>query len=257
MQHIRLWRPPNLSGLLTRWHTDMQTYLRLCQTSGFIPHTFLPMQLFARLVVRLWVFVQVGNVKIVGMERLNHPGPVIFVPNHSSMFDALVMYIILKRWARYMTAVEMMRGLGGLPGLVLSSLGCFAVDRKNGTAVLDPAIKVVASGQDMVIFAEGKINSFALLMRFKSGPARIALGAARQSGQRVTLMPVHICFGKRDPYTAAIDNYLRMGLKWRGHVIVTVLPPVHIEPDVAASEEEFTARVRQSIADCPCATALK
>lgn len=256
MQPIRLWRPLHLSGLLIRWRNQIQTYLRLCHTSGFIPRTFLPMQLLARLVVRLWVFVQVGNIKIVGKERLNHPGPVIFVPNHSSMFDALVMYIILRRWARYMTAVEMMRGLGGLPGLVLSSVGCFAVDRKNGTTVLDPAIKVVASGQDMVIFAEGKINSFALLMRFKSGPARIALGAARQSGKRVTLMPVHICFGKRDPYTAAIDNYLRMGFKWRGHVTVTVLAPIHIEPDTDESEEQFTALARQSIADCPCATAL-
>lgn len=252
MQNINSWRPPNLSGLLKRWCIGFWAYVRLSNTSGFIPRTFLPMQLFARFVARTWVFVQVGHIKVINEERLRHEGPVIFTPNHSSMFDAFVMNIIIKRWARYMTAVEMMRPLNGLQGLVLGAVGSFAVDRINGSTVLDPAINVVARGHDMVIFPEGKISPSGQMLRFKSGAARIAQGAARQSGRRVTLMPVRICFGKRDFETANIDNYLRMGLKWRGGVTVTILPPVYVYPDDGSVDDQVTALVRQSIADCLC-----
>lgn len=252
MHNINMWRPPHLGGSLKRWRISFWAYVRLSNTSGFIPRTFLPMQLFAWLVARAWVFVQVGQIKVVNAYRLDHAGPVIFTPNHSSMFDAFVMYVIVKRWAKYMTAVEMMRPLNGIQGLVLGSVGSFAVDRVNGSTVLDPAIKVVANGNDMVIFPEAKISPSGELIRFKSGPARIARGAARQRNSRVTLMPVRICFGKRDVATANVDNYLLMGLKWRGGVTVTILPPVFIEPDSAYAEEDAMALVRQTISECPC-----
>jgi 1-acyl-sn-glycerol-3-phosphate acyltransferase len=113
-----------------------------CLTSGFIPRTFLPLQLLARILARIQVFIQLGRVRIIGAENLKPKGRVIFCPNHSAMFDAPVIFSIMKLWPRYMTAYEEMRGLWGLKAVAMGAFGCFAVDRSKGKTVLEPAIKV-------------------------------------------------------------------------------------------------------------------
>ena len=67
-------------------------YVNQCLTSGFIPRTFLPLQLLGRFLARIQIFVQVGRIRLIGAENLKVQGRVIFCPNHSSMFDAPVIY---------------------------------------------------------------------------------------------------------------------------------------------------------------------
>ena len=132
-----------LIGSIKRFRQRFREYVDLCLTSGFIPKSIRPLQLVGKFLANIWVFVQVGRIKIEGKENLVAPGRIIFCPNHSSMFDAPVIFAIMKRMPRYMTAFEEMRGLWGLKAIFMGAFGCFAVDRSNGKTVIEPAIKVL------------------------------------------------------------------------------------------------------------------
>ena len=179
-----------IRNFIGTWRKKFREYVNLCLTNGFIPRTFLPLQLLERFLAKFQIFLQVGRVRLIGAENLKVKGRVIFCPNHSSMFDAPVIYAIMKRWPRYMTAYEEMRGLWGLKAVVMGAFGCFAVDRSKGKTVMEPAIQVLASGRCLVIFPEGKISASGEYLTFKKGPAIIA-----NAGWPVTLNGVRACRG--------------------------------------------------------------
>lgn len=237
------------------WRQKYREYVNQCLTSGFIPQTFLPLQYVARILARIWLYIQVGRVSIVGADNLKTPGRVIFCPNHSSMFDAIVVYATMQRWPRYMTAYEEMRGLWGLKAIAMGAFGCFAVDRTQGKTVLEPAIKVLMSGQPMVVFPEGKVSPTGEYLPFKKGSAIIANTAFERLGGKepVAIVPIHICYLKRHAPTAAA-SYGEMGLKWRGGVIVTVGKPIYLHELPSRKPEDVMAVVRGVIKMQACAT---
>jgi len=230
-------------------------YRDLCLTSGFIPKSFRPLQLVGKYLGKIWVFAQVGRIRIVGKENLTAPGRIIFCPNHSSMFDAPVIFSIMKRMPRYMTAYEEMRGLGGLKAIVMGAFGCFAVDRSKGKTVIDPAIKVLVQGSPLVIFPEGKISKTGVYLPFKKGSAIIALSAYEQIQRkdRVGIVPIHICFGKRDEKTAG-GPYGAMAFKWRGGATITIGKPIYLDQISPMNADSVTEAVRKAIVYQACAT---
>lgn len=237
------------------WRKKFREYVTLCLTSGFIPHTFRPLQFVARILARIWLFLQVGRCRVIGAENLKTPGHIIFCPNHSSMFDAIVVYAVMKRWPRYMTAYEEMRGLGGLKAVAMGAFGCFPVDRTQGKTVLEPAIKVLSSGQPLVIFPEGKISATGEYLPFKKGPAIITNATYERLDMKVPvgIVPIHICYHKRDVATATA-SYGQMGLKWRGGVTVTVGKPIYLHELPSRKPEDVMAAVRGTIKMIECAT---
>jgi len=230
-------------------------YVNQCLTSGFIPRTFLPLQLLGRFLARIQIFVQVGRVRLIGAENLKVRGRVIYCPNHSSMFDAPVIYAIMRRWPRYMTAYEEMRGLWGLKAVVMGAFGCFAVDRSKGKSVLEPAIDVLSSGTPLVIFPEGKISHTGEYLPFKKGPALIANATFERLDMKepVGIVPIHICYRCRDVATAGA-SYEKMGLKWRCGVTVTVGKPIWLHELPSRKPEDIMAAVRGAIKMQACAT---
>ena len=230
-------------------------YVDLCLTSGFIPKSFRPLQIVGKYLAKIWVYAQVGRVRIVGKENLTAPGRIIFCPNHSSMFDAPVVFSIMKRMPRYMTAYEEMRGLWGIKAIAMGAFGCFAVDRSKGRTVIDPAIQVLVQGSPLVIFPEGRISGSGTYLPFKKGSAVIALSSYEklERKDRVGIVPIHICFGKRDEATAA-GPYGAMGLKWRGGATIWVGKPIYLDEVEPMNADAVTEKVRRAIVEQACST---
>jgi hypothetical protein len=77
-------------------------------------------------------------------------------------------------------------------------------------------------------FPEGKISNSGTYLPFKKGSAHIAIGAYErlQGKEKVGIVPIHICYGKRHEESAG-SSYGAMGFKWRGGVTITVGQPVY------------------------------
>lgn len=311
-------------NLKNRIRADFEDYVNKCLTSGFLPYTFLPFQLLGRALARIWAFIQLGIWKIVGGQILEPQANtvLIFCPNHTSMFDAIILYAIMRGWPRYMCAVEEMRIgdpkkeksrektdpswktilisiISMLKTVSMGLLGCFAVDRTKGNTALDPAKRVLESGQNVVLFPAGKIDPQGRNGPFKTGAARAALDVYYKLNPdavpdpevpqrdpndkrhllgivsdddpnlvddadddnyvpkvKVGLVPVHICYHKRDNATASTENFFAMGFKWRGGVTITFLPTVYIHemPRGKRNRYDITSTVRGAISGQECDT---
>lgn len=307
-----------LKGFIGTWRKRFRDYVNHCLTSGYMPRTFRPLQIAGRHLATLWMFLQVGRIRVIGAENLRAEGRIIFCPNHSSMFDAPIIFSLMQRMPRYMTAIEEMRGLGGLKAIVMGAFGCFAVDRSKGKSVLEPAIQVLShtetttesrllrwlfaflvgmlcgfviapivalvagwklalltlafiaiaagvfvgitlsetSGEPtLVIFPEGKISPTGEYLPFKKGASIIAIGAWEKLGrkEKVGIVPIHICFHKRDPETAG-GSYGAMGLSWRAGATVRIGKPIYVHEVAQLAPETLTDRVRTGITEQACPT---
>lgn len=253
MSVLRRLRPPAVPFIdrLREWYIQ---HAENCLTSGYIPRPYRPLQWIGRYVIaRLWVFIQVGRIEIKGKEFLDIDGPVIFAPNHQSMFDAIIVFAVMKRWPRYMTAIEQMRGVWGLRAMIMGAGGCFAVDRSQGKTVIAPAIDVIASGEAMVVFPEGGIWDRGPLLAYRSGIGKISKGACEVNPRiTVRIVPTRICFGKTDPDTALEDNYFKTGFRWRGGATITFFPPIEVTIYSPESPKEIAALVRAAAFADPC-----
>lgn len=249
---------------IREWRARFDAYAQKCVTSGFIPHMFYPLQLVARFLASLVVFIQLGRLQVKGIENLRHKGRFIFCPNHSSMFDALIMYAIIRRkdGPRYMTAYEEMRGIWGLKAVIMGALGCFPVDRTKGRSVIEPAINMIVGGGSLVIFPEGKISPTGECLPFKMGPAIIGLTAMERLGgtDQVAIVPMNLHYHKRDVATAT-KFFTECGLKWRGGVTITIGEPIYLNDLHTTSPEEVMevahrfvcrAQAEANAMGCPC-----
>ena len=252
-----------LKQTIATWRKRFREYAERCIESGFVPLSFGWVQFITRQLARILVFVQLGRLRLIGAGNLRLKGRFIYCPNHSSLFDAPVLYSVMNRpRVRYMTAMEEMRGLWGLKAVVMGAMGSFPVDRTKGKSVIQPAIDMLVKGNPLVIFPEGKISATGECLPFKKGPALIGKAALAQlpEGERVGIVPINIFYHKRDVATAK-EDFFKMGLKWRGGVTVTAGEPIYLDGHTDCSEEEIMNLVRKTVcqaqaaaksAGCPC-----
>ncbi len=235
--------------LLQEWRMRFENFVDLYLTSGYVPRTFATLQMFGRVLANIWIFVQVGRIKVNGRELLKTPAHVIYIANHSSMFDPLIAFAILPRVCRYMTAVEEMRGIFGLKALFMGSFGSFAVDRKNGKTVIEPAIKILIGKEALVVFPEGKISPSGVMLPPKPGIALISSAAYNllRYPEQVALIAMSINYGKRDEATAK-SSYGEMGFRWRGGVTVNVHPPIYLTRELADDPDALLTKAASTIA---------
>ncbi|HJO78364.1 MAG TPA: lysophospholipid acyltransferase family protein, partial [Prochlorococcaceae cyanobacterium Fu_MAG_134] len=98
---------------------------------------------------------------VLGQENLPMKGPVLLAPTHRSRWDALMLPLaagrrVTGRDCRFMVTLDEMKGL---QGWFLHRLGCFPVNQsKPSLTSLRYAIDLMADGQQVVVFPEGKIN---------------------------------------------------------------------------------------------------
>jgi putative phosphoserine phosphatase/1-acylglycerol-3-phosphate O-acyltransferase len=158
--------------------------------------------------------------EIEGRENLYRHRPAVFVFNHQSLLDSLVLAHLLRKDVVAFCKKEM--ASNPLIGPLLRQLDTVFVDReeKNQSALMQQALAVLASGRSLVIAPEGTRSVLGEIQPFKHG----AFYLARKAG--VPLVPIVLHNVK--------DALPKGALLLRPATIrVTVLPPV--QPDTISS----------------------
>ena len=142
-----------------------------------------------------------AELKVLDGQNLPADGAVLLAPTHRARWDALMLpwaagRRISGRDCRFMVTADEMKGL---QGWFLHRLGCFPVDQGRPTlASLRFSVEMLAAGQQLVVFPEGRIRREDGPIRLHQGLARLALLAASQ-GVDVPVVPVGIAYGHADP----------------------------------------------------------
>jgi len=137
-----------------------------------------------------------GRVRVLDRHHLPRSGPVLLAPTHRARWDALLLPYaagrrVTGRDCRFMVTIDEMKGL---QGWFLHRLGCFPVDQNRPTlASLRFAVDLLAHGQQLVVFPEGRIRRGEGPLRLQQGLARLAQMAAAQ-GVSVPVVPVGIAY---------------------------------------------------------------
>jgi len=222
--------------------------------TGFFFITFLPWTIFCLLVGLplsllspdryhdigiLWSRVGLRlagvRVKVEGLEHLADPRALIFMPNHQSSFDILILYRALSRQFRWLAKEELFR----IPlfGLAMRRSGYIPVDRsdrKKAISSMAEAARRIVSGTSVVIFPEGTRTSDGHLLPFKKGGFMLALQA------QVPIVPLAI-IGSRDVMPKHTFR-VRGGL-----VRVKVFPPVRTAGLTTNDRDELMEHIRRPI----------
>jgi len=158
-----------------------------------------PLAMVASQDIALRLFFR--SVRVLGWEHLPTAGPVLLAPTHRARWDALLLphaagRRITGRDCRFMVTVDEMRGL---QGWFLHRLGCFPVKQgRPSMASLRYPVDLLAAGEQLVGFPEGRIVREPAPLRLHQGLARLALLAAGR-GVAVPVVPVGIAYGHRPP----------------------------------------------------------
>jgi 1-acyl-sn-glycerol-3-phosphate acyltransferase len=121
-------------------------------------------------------FQMVANYSVSGEENLPALGAVVLAVNHLTNFDVFPIQFALPRPIFFMAKAELHRN--PIMDLILRQLGTFPVERgAHDDWALEHALRVLAHGQVLGIFPEGKRNKGRGLQPAKTGAARIAIAA--------------------------------------------------------------------------------
>jgi 1-acyl-sn-glycerol-3-phosphate acyltransferase len=211
------------------------------------PHRW-QVQPWARVVRRLmraraytrWVDQACEDIEILGAELLaDLKGPAIFIANHQSHLDTLIVHAALPEQIRstiYFGAAQDRWFVKGRNKLTLQPwyqslvLGNFPILRGGGKRALSYASWLLDKRQHVFLFPEGTRATGTELGEFKHGATLLAL----QSG--VPVVPVHL---------GGLQKMRPKGQRVvvRGTPRVQFLEPVHFAPDTDV--EEATALLRE------------
>lgn len=235
-------------------------YIKLVSTAGYIGPEPTPRAVRNLVrVMRFLTFLQVGRVKVIGAENLDKPdGPWMFSANHPHWVDAAIIPMVLNRPARYMAHETVFQAGFGLGALLCAPAGAFVAHdsiRDNGVRARAASVKVLTSGQTLVLLPEGLTNFEPTMLPLKDGAVRILKEAARQLGKTTYIVPAYTRYGK---YPGAwIQKYRRpiqyllvfLMLAWyrRGATMVIGKPIASTElpDDDAAATELLRQRIME------------
>ena len=126
---------------------------------------------------------------------------IILAPTHRSRWDGLVLTMamgrrITKKDCRFMVTKSEMRGI---QGWFLKRLGCFSINQISPSlSTLRFAINLIAKGEQLVVFPEGKINKFGRKLVLKEGLYRLARLATKKTNS-IIIIPIGIAYSKVSP----------------------------------------------------------
>ena len=154
------------------------------------------------------------DLEVEGDKHLAHDGPVVYIFNHQSMLDTMVLAHLLRRDVVPLVKQEMADN--PLVGPMLKQAGTLFVDRDatDQAELLREALAVLEGGRSLVIAPEGTRSTLGEIQPFKHG----AFFLAKKAGVPVVPIVLH---NVKD----ALPNG---GLLIRPTTVrVTVLPPMH------------------------------
>src|SRR5207248_7344041 len=119
--------------------------------------------------VGLWVFAHtLYRIRVLGREHVPAAGPVLFVCNHVSYIDALLLFTAQSRSVRFITWAPNTRvpGLRRLLRLARVILIEGAAGPRGIVQALRTASEAIARGEAVCLFAEGSITRTGFLLPF-------------------------------------------------------------------------------------------
>jgi 1-acyl-sn-glycerol-3-phosphate acyltransferase len=169
-----------------------------------------------RLYIRL-----LKNIKIIGTENIPSEGGVILAPNHVSYFDPPVIATsIMKRPIRFMAKESLLKML--FYGWYMKKLGAFPVKRKTSdVSSYRKALKLLKSGEVVLIFPEGTRGDGKVLGKAKPGVGRIAAASG------APVVPVTVTYSQK------------MKLFTRDNILVAFGQPVYFNAGPDRKKEEY------------------
>ena len=118
------------------------------------------------------------NLRVEGEEHLWSHRPAVFIFNHQSGLDAVLMAKMMRRDMTGVAKKELLKN--PIFGLMFAAAGVVFVDRADtGQAikVLAPAVEALREGRSLAIAPEGTRSATARLGRFKKGAFHMAMQA--------------------------------------------------------------------------------
>jgi 1-acyl-sn-glycerol-3-phosphate acyltransferase len=151
-----------------------------------------------RVVARLVVWIQIGRVRTTGLANIESAEPKIILPTHGHYLDPFVLAHLLPEGARIMAAHGLLRFGGGLGALLFSKWGAFCTDLDEGKGIpaLRAAVRILVSGQTLVMFPEGWAHMDGAVGPFRQGAAGIARMAEAKLHRPVAVVPVYLRYGR-------------------------------------------------------------
>lgn len=125
----------------------------------------------------LWpVLMLIFRPVVYGKENMRIKGKAIFVSNHRSLLDPIMIALVSPRIVHFMAKMELFKH--PITNLILRAFFAFPVNRKTADrASLKNAMKVLEEGKVFGIFAEGKRSVTEDLDEFEKGAAFLAIRA--------------------------------------------------------------------------------
>ena len=143
-------------------------------------------------IQRLWsgsvLFVAGGITKSTGKENIKEGTNYMFLSNHASWGDIVVIFHSIHRMVRFMAKKELIK----LPfiGVIMKKMGMIFVDRGNSKAAalsVKDTLEYIKKGADIIAFPEGTRSLTGKLGPFKKGVFMIAIKS------EIEIIPVGIC----------------------------------------------------------------
>lgn len=122
-----------------------------------------------------WELFQSGaKIEVKGKENIPKE-PVLFVSNHRSYFDILVLHTTTGKRPGFVAKTEIQK----FPLLAwwMKDIACLFLDRndlRSGMQMIKDGTELIKKGQSMVIFPEGTRNGTQTLLPFKEGSLKMA-----------------------------------------------------------------------------------
>ncbi|HKL48488.1 MAG TPA: lysophospholipid acyltransferase family protein [Desulfuromonadales bacterium] len=190
---------------------------------------------YGRFWARVCLVVAGVRLEIEGRENIPAEGAHIYMPNHQSAFDILVLFAGLPDQFRWLAKHELFK----IPlfGLCMRQCGYIPInrsDRKKAVASMNKAAQRIHDGTSVVIFPEGTRSENGNLLPFKKGGFIMAMQA------QVPIIPV------------AIDGSCKVHRKHSmrvkpGTIRTTIFPPIPTEGLNPSHRDDLMEQVRQQI----------
>lgn len=207
-----------------------------------------PIQSFAqRQMVRLAraicrVFYE--RIEVAGEENIPATGPVLLCANHTNAIaDAIILVAVFPRHVRPLARSGLFRMLG--MRRLLTAYGAVPVvrgraqssDASRNEQMFALCFEALGESATLLIFPEGQSHTDPFLHPFKTGAARIALGARAANGEAPVVLPGGLSFTRKGHF--------------RGSVLVNFGTPVAVPetsiPDAEQPVRDLTQAIESAV----------
>ena len=188
-------------------------------------------------VTRAWGRGIIGvcgiKVQIEGFENLAGLKSYVLVANHQSFFDIFASAAFMPGEPRFVAKKELLK----IPivGFAMQKGGHIIIDRDAGGQAIRKAIKIIQSGLDVCVFAEGHRHNDNRVHEFNDGAAWLAILS------RLPAVPMSISGSGRFYPRGAI--FVTPGLTMR----MTIGKPIPTDNMRSADRTELTRKLEEAV----------